>query len=124
MTEHIASPDNVPRYELHLQGHLNARWEIWFDGMTLTHEPDGTTSLRGPVIDQAALHGLLQKIRDLGVPLICVTQVDPIHPNDGSWQALLTQTSAAPDTCGARRDSDHRENPAFREPDRRSANPG
>ncbi|HSK90841.1 MAG TPA: hypothetical protein VK875_05980 [Euzebyales bacterium] len=63
------------RYEIRLKGRLDARWAAWFDGLSLTHEADGTTSLCGPVVDQAALHGLLQKVRDLGVPLISVTQV-------------------------------------------------
>ena len=59
-------------YEIRLKGHLNARWADWFDGLTLTQESDGTTLLSGPVVDQAALHGLLGKVRDLGLPLIAV----------------------------------------------------
>jgi hypothetical protein len=59
-------------YEIRLKGHLNARWADWFDGLTLTHESDGTTLLCGPIVDQAALHGLLGKVRDLGLPLIAV----------------------------------------------------
>jgi len=66
-------------YEIRLQGHLGSRWAAWFDGLTLTHEDDGITLLAGPVVDQAALHGLLEKVRDLGVPLISVTQVDADH---------------------------------------------
>lgn len=81
MTERIAPSDNGPGYELRLQGHLDARWAVWFDGLTLTHETDGTTSLCGPIVDQAALHGLLQKIRDLGVPLISITQTDTDRPD-------------------------------------------
>lgn len=81
MTERIAPSDKGPRYELRVVGHLDARWAAWFDGLTLTHEADGTTNLRGPVVDQAALHGLLQKIRDLGVPLISVTQIEPDQPD-------------------------------------------
>ncbi|HEV3362997.1 MAG TPA: hypothetical protein VG795_02450, partial [Acidimicrobiia bacterium] len=53
------------------------RWAAWFDGLSLTNESDGTTTIRGPVVDQAALHGLLQKLRDVGMPLVSVTQVDP-----------------------------------------------
>jgi hypothetical protein len=64
-------------YEIRLQGHLDARWAAWFDGMTLTREGDGTTHLRGPVADQAALHGLLQRVRDLGLSLLAVRQIDP-----------------------------------------------
>ena len=60
-------------YEIRLQGHLHARWSAWFDGMTVTTEPDGTTVLRGDVIDQSALHGLLRKLQDLGLPLLSVS---------------------------------------------------
>ena len=59
-------------YEIRVKGHLNARWADWFDGLTLTQESDGTTVLSGSLIDQAALHGLLGKVRDLGLPLIAV----------------------------------------------------
>ncbi|HEY0582203.1 MAG TPA: hypothetical protein VGE94_08465 [Chloroflexota bacterium] len=59
-------------YEIRLKGHLNARWADWFDGLTLTQESDGTTVLSGSVVDQAELHGLLGKVRDLGLPLIAV----------------------------------------------------
>ena len=62
-------------YEIQLAGHLEQRWAEWFDGLTLTHRSDGTTVFHGPVADQAALHGLLQKVRDLGLPLVSVTQV-------------------------------------------------
>jgi hypothetical protein len=65
------------RYEIRLKGHLHSRWAAWFDGMTLTTSSDGTTIIRGPVADQAALHGLLQKVRDIGLPLVSVTQADP-----------------------------------------------
>ncbi|HEX4427642.1 MAG TPA: hypothetical protein VHZ96_00075 [Frankiaceae bacterium] len=61
------------RYEIQVRGHLAARWDAWFDGFTLTRAGDGTTVLTGFVVDQAALHGLLRKIADLGVPLISVT---------------------------------------------------
>ena len=59
-------------YEIRIKGHLNARWADWFDGLGLTHEGAGTTVIHGPVVDQAALHGLLGKVRDLGLPLIAV----------------------------------------------------
>jgi hypothetical protein len=65
------------RYEIRLQGHLDSRWAAWFDGLSLTNESDGTTILRGLVADQAALHGLLQKVRDVGIPLVSVTQIAP-----------------------------------------------
>jgi hypothetical protein len=63
-------------YDIRLEGHLGTRWAAWFDGLTLTHETDGTTTLHGEVLDQAALHGVLQKVRDLGLPLISVIHVD------------------------------------------------
>ena len=70
------------RYEIRLKGHLDSRWAAWFDGLSLTNESDGTTIIYGLIADQAALHGLLQKARDLGLPLVSVTQVDPTSPTD------------------------------------------
>ena len=61
-------------YEIRLKGHLEPRWADWFDGLTLTQESDGTTVLSGSVVDQAALYGLLGKVRDLGLPLIAVNR--------------------------------------------------
>ena len=72
--------DHPGRYEIRLKGHLDTRWAAWFDGLTLTHHSDGTTVIHGPVADQAALHGLLQKTRDLGLPLISVNYVAPGPP--------------------------------------------
>ena len=72
--------DHPGRYEIRLKGHLDTRWAAWFDGLTLTHGSDGTTIIHGLVADQAALHGLLQKTRDLGLPLISVNHVAPGHP--------------------------------------------
>jgi len=68
-------------YEIRLRGHLDARWTAWFDGLNLSREGDGTTRIRGPVADQAALHGLLQRVRDLGLPLLTVRQVEPQPAN-------------------------------------------
>lgn len=73
-------PDGPPRYEIRLHGHLEPRWAVWFDGMTLTTGDDGTTTIHGPVVDQAALHGVLQKVRDTGLPLISVARFDDEHP--------------------------------------------
>jgi hypothetical protein len=75
-------PDGPPAYEIRLQGRLSPRWAAWFDGMTLSTDGDGTTALRGPVIDQAALHGVLQKVRDLGLPLLSVTPLDTQQAHD------------------------------------------
>ena len=69
------------RYEIRLNGHLDARWADWFGGLTLSREADGTTLIQGQVVDQAALHGLLQKVRDLGLPLISATQFEPGQPD-------------------------------------------
>jgi hypothetical protein len=69
-------PRGSGRYEIRLEGHLDDRWAAWFDGLSLTHESDGTTVLHGSVVDQAALHGLLQKVRDLGLPLVSVRHAD------------------------------------------------
>jgi hypothetical protein len=63
-------------YELRVSGHLDEHWSAWFSGMTLVLEDDGTTTLRGAVTDQAELHGLLAKVRDLGVPLLSVNTTD------------------------------------------------
>ncbi len=75
-THHIGSYVAFVQYEIRVTGHLNARWEAWFDGLSLTRADDGTTVIRGPIVDQAALHGVLQKLRDIGVPLISVTQLE------------------------------------------------
>jgi hypothetical protein len=69
--------DSAGRYEIRVNGQLAARWATRFDGMTLTSQDDGTTVIEGPVVDQAALHGVLRTLRDIGVPLISVTQLDP-----------------------------------------------
>ena len=63
----------TPHYEIRVRGRLGARWSAWFDGMTLAAGDDGTTVIRGPVADQAALHGQLQKLRDLGLTLLSLT---------------------------------------------------
>jgi hypothetical protein len=65
-------PDQPVIYHIKIEGHLRAQWDTWFEGLSVTLEPGGTTLLSGPVIDQAALHGLLKKVRDLGMPLLAV----------------------------------------------------
>jgi hypothetical protein len=64
-------------YEIRLKGHLDDRWADWFEGLTLKREDNGETLLTGPVVDQAALYGLLRKVRDLGMPLLSVIHVAP-----------------------------------------------
>jgi hypothetical protein len=84
MTDHHGPSRDVPGYELRIEGHLDDHWSTWFDGLTLTREDDGTTTLRGVVTDQAELHGLLAKVRDLGATLISVTSTNAAH--DGGAQ--------------------------------------
>ena len=73
-----SSKRQVPAgYQLRVAGHLDDHWSAWFGHLTLTHESDGTTSLSGAVADQAELHGLLMKVRDLGVTLISLEVIDP-----------------------------------------------
>jgi hypothetical protein len=70
------APGSAPTYELRVKGHLDGHWSTWFEGLSLTPEDDGTTTLRGPVVDQAELHGLLAKVRDLGVTLVSVRTIE------------------------------------------------
>lgn len=78
------APHAPAYYELRLEGHLDEHWSSWFGGMRLVHEADGTTTLRGVVGDQAALHGLLAKVRDLGATLISVEGATaPDRPGGG-----------------------------------------
>ena len=76
---HVAKEDRdePALYEIRLKGHLDSRWADRFDGLTITLDDNGTTRLTGPVVDQAALHGVLRKVRDLGTPLLSVTRVTP-----------------------------------------------
>lgn len=65
------------QYEIEIEGHLDDRWQEWFEDFTLTHTVDGRTVLTGPIRDQAALHGILKKINNLGLTLISVNPVNP-----------------------------------------------
>lgn len=67
----------APVYRIRLQGHLGRRWAQWFDGWSIALEAEGDTLLTGPVVDQAQLHGLLKRVRDLGMPILSVVQIEP-----------------------------------------------
>jgi hypothetical protein len=74
------TPDGPGTYRIRVEGHLDARWAVWFDGLAVSARADGTTVIEGPVADQAALHGVLHKVRDLGLPLISLTRTRPGPP--------------------------------------------
>ena len=71
-------------YQIKLEGHLGDQWVEWFEGLTITLEDNGDTLLTGPIVDQAALFGLLKKIRDLGIPLVSLCRVEPGKPDISS----------------------------------------
>ena len=79
-------PGKAPRqpliYQIRIKGHLDSRWAGWFEQATITLEDGGSTLLAFPVVDQAALHGLLKKVRDLGLPLLSVNRIDPDDAED------------------------------------------
>lgn len=80
---HTSAAEHEPlrgSYRIRLDGRLAPRWASWFDGMTLTADIDGNSVLEGPVVDQSALHGVLNKLRDIGLPLISVTPLDQDSP--------------------------------------------
>ena len=84
MSETPASPRNrheAGRCEIRLKGHLDGRWVGWFDGLSLTLESDGITTIHGPVVDEAALYGVLQRVRDVGLPLVSVTYLGRDQPD-------------------------------------------
>jgi hypothetical protein len=83
----VRSAQEPDRYEIRVKGHLGDRWAAWFDGMTLTRRPDGTTVLDGSVADQSALHGLLRKVSDLGLPLVSVIPTPGIRDGDRGRRA-------------------------------------
>jgi hypothetical protein len=71
-----STPSQPVVYQIRIKGHLGHQWTDWFEGMTITLEEDGDTLLTGPVVDQAALHGLLKKVRDMGMPLLSVCPLE------------------------------------------------
>ncbi len=74
------NPEQPVNYEIRIEGHLSGQWTDWFDGLTVSLEETGVTCLTGPVTDQAALYGLLKKVRDLGMPLVSVNRIERSHP--------------------------------------------
>jgi len=81
-SSHQSGTFQLTVYQIRVRGHLDSQWTDWFGGLTITLEDNGDTFLTGPVVDQAALHGLLKKVRDLGLPLISVNPVPPLEPTD------------------------------------------
>jgi len=76
--QNLGHDPDVPKiFQIKIKGHLGQQWAGRFDGLTITLEEDGNTLLSGPIVDQSALHGILKKIRDLGIPLISVNTIDP-----------------------------------------------
>ncbi len=73
----MTDPNQPTIYQIRIKGHLGPQWADWFGGLAITLEDDGDTLLTGPVVDQAALHGLLRKVRDLGMPLISAVRIKP-----------------------------------------------
>jgi hypothetical protein len=73
-------------YQIEIEGHLDGRWQDWFDGLTVTRTDDGRTILSGPIRDQAALHGVLKKVRNLGMPLLAVNRVGPDQKDENLSQ--------------------------------------
>ena len=79
-------PSQSMVYQIRIKGHLDREWTDWFGGLTITLEDNGETLLTGPVVDQAALHGLLKRVRDLGMPLLSVICVDPDQAEPSDFQ--------------------------------------
>ena len=73
-------PDRPTIYHIRVKGHLGPRWERWFEPLAIARQDNGDTLLAGPIIDQAALHGVLKRIRDLGLPLISIERIEPDSP--------------------------------------------
>ena len=82
-----AHPHQPGDYQIRVEGQLDSRWSAWFDGLRLSPQEDGTTVIEGAVVDQAALHGLLQKVRNLGLPLISVSHIETDTPEDPSKES-------------------------------------
>jgi len=86
-----AKTNEVLVYQIRLQVHLGRQWTAWFEGMTITLKDNGDTLITGPVTDQSALHGLLKKVRDLGMPLLSVICIGPVQPDESNINYFLKQ---------------------------------
>jgi hypothetical protein len=89
-TKYAAKGQTVFYYYIRVKGHLDDRWSEWFDGLTISNRPNGHAVLYGPIVDESALHGVLAKVRDLGLPLIVVRRVSPARLGHGTRQAKLS----------------------------------
>jgi hypothetical protein len=78
-------------YQIRIKGHIGHQWSDWFEGLTISLEENGETLLTGPVVDDAALHGLLKKVRDLGTPLVSVNRVEPDQEDASEDKARQVQ---------------------------------
>lgn len=82
-------PDVPKIFQIKIKGHLGQQWASWFDGLTIALEEDGNTLLSGPIADQSALHGILKKIRNLGMPLLSVNTIDPDQASKADTDPLI-----------------------------------
>ena len=84
-------PNQPTIYQIRIRGHLGQQWTDWFPGLTITLEENGDTHLTGPVVDQPALHGLLKRVRDLGMPLLAVNRLEPSQADTVDVESLATR---------------------------------
>jgi len=87
------NPDQPIIYQINIEGHLDDRWADWFENASISLEENGDTLITCPVVDQAALHGLLKKVRDLGIPLLSVNSIQPAQPTDIDFDQAETPDS-------------------------------
>lgn len=85
-------PGQPKNYHIRIKGHLGAQWTDWFEGMAIAPQDNGDTLVTGPVVDQAALHGVLRKVRDVGLPLLSITQVEPNPEDAANAQNISSQS--------------------------------